>query len=304
MITAVGTLPDTFIVGAPKSGTTYLASWLGHSPDVFVPTVKEPGFFMEESHYRRGLADYSTRYYEAAGNEAVVVDATPWYLYPASVPLRVAESIGTEQARIIVVLRNPVSRAVSMYYDQAGRRRELRRIEDAFADELAVADPDAAVAAEMSEATVRHYLLCGRYADPVRRWIDTFGRRSVCVLLAEELWGNPESVRHTLEGFLGVPVPPAPARVANPASRARFGFIESVLARAERTQSPVRSGVAAMPGIAGRLRSGLEAVARWNQVPARYTELDPDLRETLGRWYEPANRILEEVIERGLDEWR
>lgn len=296
-------LPNTFLVGAPKSGTTYLAGWLGATPEVFVPPVKEPGFFLEAHHYRRGLDHYASRYYSAAGKEPVVVDATPWYLYPASVPARIAESIGVGRARIIIVLREPVARAVSMYYDQVGRRREARAMSEAFADELAVADPDAEVAREAGPSLFSRYVLCGRYAEPVRRYVDTFGPDSVCVLLSEELWSDPQAVRSRLEGFLGVPLPAAPARVSNPASYARLGPLENLLARAEGSRSPIRTAVGRFPSLAGGIRRAMETVARWNQAPSAYAEPDVELRRALRDWFEPQNRRLEAVIGQGLEAW-
>src|SRR5436305_1552954 len=129
MTTIVGTLPNTFIVGAPKSGTTYLSEWLGSADDVFAPRVKEPGFFLEAGHYARGREHCASAYYRDARGERVVLDATPWYLYPASVPGRIAETVGREHTRIVILLREPVARTFSMYYDQVGRCRETRSLE-------------------------------------------------------------------------------------------------------------------------------------------------------------------------------
>lgn len=304
MRTEVGTLPDTFIVGAPKSGTTYLASWLGASPDVYAPPVKEPGFFMEQSHYGRGLGHCSAAYYSGADGEKVVLDATPWYLYPESVPLRVAGSLGPSNVRVIAVLREPVSRAVSMYHDQHGRLRETRSLAQAFADELAVEDPEEELAKEAGPDLFRHYLLCGRYAEPLGRWFDTFGRDALCVLLSEELWGDPEGTRARLEAFLGVALPPAPDRSANPASRASIGLVEKALSRMEASTGALRWAVARIPGAAGRARNVMDAVARWNQVPVRYPAPDPLLMSGLREWFAPANHRLEELLGRSLEGWR
>lgn len=302
--TEVGILPDTFIIGAPKSGTTYLASWLGASPEVYAPPVKEPGFFMEQRQYGRGLGHCAAAYYSGATDERVVLDATPWYLYPASVPLRVAGSLGTENARIIAVLREPVARAVSMYHDQHGRLRETRSLAQAFADELAVDDPESELAREAGPDLFRHYLLCGRYAEPLGRWLDVFGRESVCVLLAEEMWGDPAGARARLESFLGVSLPEAPPRAANAASRAGVGVVETVLSRMEASTGRLRSAVARVPGAAGRVRTAMDAVARWNQVPVRYPTPDPLLLSGLREWFSPANHRLEELIGRSLEAWR
>ena len=299
----MGTLPNTFIVGAPKSGTTYLAAWLGESDDVFSPPVKEPGFFMDARQYERGPGHCASTYYAGARREPVVLDATPWYLYPASVPGRIASTVGTDGTRIVVVLREPVARAVSMYNDQHGRHREPRSLAQAFADELAVSEPDDEVAREAGPDLFHHYLLCGRYAAPLERYLDTFGSDAVCVLLAEELWVQPEQVRARLAGFLGVDLPPAPTRAANPASRAHYGIVEGVLSCLEASSSPLRNVVARVPFVAGRMRTAVDALARWNQVPTRYPEPDPVLREGLKGWYSPSNRRLEALLDRRLEPW-
>jgi hypothetical protein len=303
MTTAVGTLPNTFIVGAPKSGTTFLAAWLALSDDVFGPAVKEPGFFMEEHHYRRGPAHCATAYYRDARNEPIVLDSTPWYLYPASVPARIAATVGTADTRIIIVLREPVSRTFSMYFDQVGRCRETRRLEDVVTAELRIDDPVAELAREAGPELFSHYVLCGRYLEPVRRYVDTFGPENVSVILAEEMWGDPDAVRERLDAFLRVRLPPAPARPANPASRAQFGPLERVLARIEASRSPLRSLVGRMPAVAGGIRTGIDAVTRWNRVPTRYPVPDPGLRRELSAWFAPANRRLETYLQRSVTQW-
>ena len=297
------TLPNTFVVGAPKCGTTYLAAWLGQSPEVFAPKVKEPGFFAEVRQYRRGLQHYASAYYRESGAASVVLDATPWYLYPRSVPVRIAESLGTD-VRIIILLRDPVSRAVSMYYDQVSRLREKRSLAEAVADDLALADPAEVVAQEAGPEVVQHYVLCGLYADPVARYLGTFGPAAVKVIAAEDLWGEPELVRTELEEFLGVTVPPAPERAANPASRPRLGSVEHALSRMEASTSHLRDVVGRLPAAAGGLRHLMDRAARWNQVPTVYPKPEPELTEQLAAWYRPSNQQLEGMLGRPFPQWR
>jgi hypothetical protein len=296
------TLPNTFIVGAPKCGTTYLAAWLGESSDVFAPRVKEPGFFAEMRQYQRGLDHYASAYYREVGSEPIVLDATPWYLYPRTVPVRIAESVGTN-VRIIVLVRDPVSRAVSMYYDQVSRLREDRTLVQAVADDLAVTDPAGAVAQEAGPEVVHHYVLCGLYADPVARYRQTFGPDAVKVIAAEDLWGQPELVRAELGPFLGVKVPPAPERAANPASRPHLGAVEHLLSRIEGSSSQLRNMVGRLPIAAGGLRRLMDQTARWNQVATEYPRPEPELTERLAAWYRPSNQRLEEMLGRRFAQW-
>jgi len=295
--------PNTFIVGSPKCGTTYLAAWLATSRDAFVPTVKEPGFFTDTRQYRLGMQHYRARYYADVARERLVVDATPWYLYPANVPERIAENVGTS-VKVIVLLREPARRAVSMYHERVGRRRETRTFEQVVEDEMAAADPVAAVAREFNPDHFQHHVLCGLYAEPVQRYLDVFGPDNTLVLTSEELWGQTETVRARLTTFLGIDVPDAPERSVNPAWQPKLEIVESVLSRAESSTSRLRQVVAARPGAVRVIRGVLDWASAWNQSSAEYELPDPELMGRLRRWYQPANERLESVLGRPLDEWR
>ena len=61
-----GALPDFLIIGAMKCGTTSLYHYLRDHPQIFMPTIKAPEFFAEESNWGRGIAWYR-RQFEGAG---------------------------------------------------------------------------------------------------------------------------------------------------------------------------------------------------------------------------------------------
>ncbi|MHB1923563.1 MAG: sulfotransferase domain-containing protein [Acidimicrobiales bacterium] len=294
--------PNTFIVGSPKCGTTYVAAWLATSQKVFVPGVKEPGFFNDTRQYQLGMAHYRARYYAEVVEEPVVVDATPWYLYPANVPERVAQTVGTD-VKVIALLREPCRRAVSMYYERVGRRRETRTFDQVVEDELAVIDPVAAMSREFSTEYFDHHVLGGLYAEPVQRYLDTFGPDNTLVLTSEQLWGQTDAVRAQLSGFLGLDLPAAPERSVNPAWKPKLEMVERVLNRAEGSTSRLRGFVAARPGAVRVVRGLLDWASAWNQSAAQYELPDPALMARLRDWYRPANERLEAVLGRPLDEW-
>jgi hypothetical protein len=297
-----GALPNTFIVGAPKSGTTYLAKWLSLSPDVDSPVVKEPNFFDDPRQFSRGLGYYSATYYRNATGRPVAFDASPWYLYPEWLPQRLADAVGVANTRIVILLRDPVSRTVSQYFDQVGRLRERRTFEAVVDSELATADPTKVVATSSTRELVRHYALCGLYAEPVARYLDLFGDR-VEVILAEELWRQTDQVAQRLESFLGIELPPPPDQVANPASRPRSAVVERLLHRFETSNSALREGGARTPAaFKAVIRSTVDVVSRLNQVPTTYERPAPKNLDRLAEWFQPANARLAEVLGRSA-EW-
>jgi hypothetical protein len=129
-------LPNLLIAGAQKSGTTWLHRMLSHHPDVFMSRPKELGFFSDPR--RRGdvaaLSAYEQHFAEAGGARWRG-ESTPHYFWhrgprPWSPPVRsiepadfVAEALGSGLERVVLILRDPVSRAVSAYHHNNARGR-------------------------------------------------------------------------------------------------------------------------------------------------------------------------------------
>lgn len=104
-------IPDFFVIGVQKAGTSTLHEWLRAQPGVCLPTIKETHFFSDEATYARGVDEYRRWFNCSAG--AVVGEVDPEYLFfPQALP-RIAEQ--TNEARFIVILRNPYDRAYSHY---------------------------------------------------------------------------------------------------------------------------------------------------------------------------------------------
>ena len=113
--------PNFYIVGAVKSGTTSLYAYLRQHPQVFLPTMKEPHFFTqprpspEQIHLIQYVADIESyqHLYRGADRYPRIGDASPSYLWCEEAPERI-HAVQPE-ARIIVILRDPVQRAYAQY---------------------------------------------------------------------------------------------------------------------------------------------------------------------------------------------
>src|ERR1700722_9348666 len=110
-----GTIPDFFVVGHPKCGTTALHQMLELQPEIFVPPSKEPWFFAEELHSRtpprpegtpRTLSEYAD-WFAAARPGQRVGDATAYYLWSRTPATNIAAV--NPAARIVAILREPAS---------------------------------------------------------------------------------------------------------------------------------------------------------------------------------------------------
>jgi len=99
-------MPNFFIIGAPKCGTTSLANWLAEHPQVFFSSKKEPHFFSEELDAGQSYRSYEKLFRNAKAEHLAVGEGSTSYLYSSKAVPRILEY--APDAKFIVCLRNPV----------------------------------------------------------------------------------------------------------------------------------------------------------------------------------------------------
>lgn len=202
-------LPDFLIAGVPKAGTTALHAALAPHPELYLSPVKEPKFFLtdgppprhggpgdvqtyQEHVWRR--EDYEALFADAPAG-ALLGEATPFYLHDLGSHARIKALV--PQARLIVLLRDPVDRAHSNWTHlwNAGLEPE--------ADFLAAcrAEP-ARVAAGW--APFWHYTGLGLYGRQLEHLYRHFPREQVLLLRYRELKDAPAATLDRVCSFLGV----------------------------------------------------------------------------------------------------
>lgn len=195
--------PDFFLAGAPKSGTTSLYHWLRESPDVFMPELKEPRFFLESIDRSTFFlpcvtdeADYLALF-ESAGPNQRIGEATPLYMMDPTAPARIAARC--PHAQLVFVLRDPVERARSAYHFHETRRATGRSLAEAI---------DRAERAHgISDLRVSYLLEPGFYARHLAAWDRHFDRDRILVLLFEELVADEPAAVAVVSRFLEVRCP-------------------------------------------------------------------------------------------------
>ncbi len=200
--------PNFFIVGAARSGTTSLANYLSEHPDIFVSQIKEPKFFSQEEnefpHNGHGddevdkrvvksIVEYELLFKDGHGC-AAIGEASVDYLYFSNVSQRIKEY--NSDAKIIIILRNPVERAFSAYnYLLRSNREDLDFI--------------SALDAEMERKSKNweffwYYKEVGLYFEQVKRYIDCFGEENIKIILFDDFVNNTNAIIQELFVFLGV----------------------------------------------------------------------------------------------------
>jgi len=124
-------LPNFMCIGASKSGTTTLYEILKQHSEVFVPSFKEPHFFDNHFIYNNGLEWYYNTYFKRVKNKIRIGDFTPSYLFEKKSAKRIFYDLGKD-VKFIVILRNPVDRAYSLYLHSKRDQHETLSFKDAL----------------------------------------------------------------------------------------------------------------------------------------------------------------------------
>lgn len=113
---------NLFILGAPKCGTTSLASWLAQHPDIYMPIPKEPHFFYSPTRNGANEAEYLRIFKESWERYIYRCDASTSYLFGEAYRKILC---AVPSARFIVCVRNPIEILPSMYNEQKNAGFEL-----------------------------------------------------------------------------------------------------------------------------------------------------------------------------------
>jgi hypothetical protein len=215
-------LPNYLVIGTKRGGTTSLINWLFSHPEVMpmfpaAQQIKSPHYF--DINYWRGLDWYKShfptqrqvrRLSARLGHQPAVGEASPYYMFHPAVPHRVAATV--PDVRLIVLLRDPVKRAYSNYWERRGSDAEtIETFEAAIEAEerrlAAVTDEQLADPRFYSfDHDCHSYLARGRYVEHLRPWLDLFPRHNLLILRSEDLYAEPHKISAQVQEFLGLSV--------------------------------------------------------------------------------------------------
>ena len=299
-------LPDFFIAGAPKAGTTAVHAALARHPALYMSAVKEPKFFLTDGPppARGGPGDVQTYRehvwqrddYEAlfAAAPAGILrgESTPFYLYNRDAQRRIRALIPS--ARLIVILRDPVERAHSNWAHlwSAG----LDPVDDFV---LACAEEQRRI--EAGWADFWRYTSLGRYGDQLEHLYTVFPRDQVLVFRYHALIESPGLVLDQICAFLGVPQGVlAEVPRENVTAHPQLSLRHRTVAKALRASSAVSNVLPGATTLTGSLERILQRDSRprqpltWEQRQALLPRFEADIRllevitgEDFGNWLQP-----------------
>lgn len=189
-------MPNLFIPGAAKAGTSALHSYLAQHPGICMSSTKEPHYLWRED---RSLDDYAAIFHHCTPGVRYLGESSTSYLVLPSVASRIAEL--APEARLIFMLRNPVDRAWSHYWWARGRyRAERRSFREAF-----LADQRQEVSMERLRGVNDLYYHGGRYGHWLAAYWSVLSREQTKLVFFEDFVADPANTLDELCRFLDLP---------------------------------------------------------------------------------------------------
>ena len=192
-------LPNFFIAGAPKAGTSSLCAYLQAIPGIYMSRLKEPNYFsriiVPDDHPVRPIRDHSQylQLFAEAGDARVIGEASPTYLADPEAPRLIKATV--PHAKVLVSLRDPVERAYSHYLMMLNNGTAKGTFLDEIKRGLALGD-------NRSLSLLRADV--GLYHRQVERFRSEFGDTQFKVLLFEEFSSDVVGTLRQVLDFLGI----------------------------------------------------------------------------------------------------
>lgn len=220
-------LPNFFIVGAAKCGTTSLYHYLKKHPEVYLSPIKEPNHFCTdinpeefsqqykdiEKRKRLDLETYTKgdmkrevwgyfvqswehykKLFKNVTNEKAIGEISNTYLFSNVAAKNIREKI--PQAKIIAMLRNPADRIYSHYWANLRDGKTFL----SFADEL----EDDYRKPKKGWYVSHAYYEMGQYYQQVKRFYDQFPKEQIRIYIYDDFKSNQETIVRDMLEFLGV----------------------------------------------------------------------------------------------------
>jgi hypothetical protein len=298
-------VPDFFIVGHHKSGTTALYEMLRRHPQIFMPSVKEPRYMAADlralvpdapsSRLPQTLEQYLALF-DPAGREQLAGEASPSYLRSQTAASAIAEL--QPQARIIAILREPASFVRSLH---------LQLVQEHVEREQDLGRAIAAEAIERGGQRVRRYADHVHYVEQLRRYEAAFAPGQMLVLIYDDFRAENEATVRRVLRFLEVDErAPIELLEANPTVGVRSMRLDAAVRVLATGGNPlVRGARATVKGLVPpRVRSGVLGAMRRRVVYAPAPATDERVMFELRRRFKGEVVALGEYLGRDLvAEW-
>ncbi|MBT6687182.1 MAG: sulfotransferase [Bacteroidetes bacterium] len=200
--------PNFFILGAPKCGTTSVASWLNDHPNIFISPMKEPNYFNTDAKRFIILDDleYLNLFSKATEKHLRVGEASTNYLYSKEAVRNILDYVDEpSNIKFIVAIRNPIEMVVSLHGQRLrGGREVVENFEVAW--RLQKDRSEGKYIPKLSDAGSLMYGEICRLGNQIELLLDVVNRDQIQFVVLEDIKENPKREYSKIIEFLGFPI--------------------------------------------------------------------------------------------------
>ena len=288
------TIPNFFIVGAPKCGTTAWYEYLKGHPDIFFPEEKEPHFFSTDFPGLRAVTDRAEYFglFDGHVREKIVGDASASYLYSNEAAANIRQH--NPDSKILIFLRDQEAYLPSWHSQLLySGTEDIRDFERAWA--MSGSRHGVNVPRFYRELKLLDYKSVGRFSEQVRRYFDLFPREQIRVIHFREWTCDPRAAYLNILNFLEVDDDGREDfPVFNEAKHHRTRFVVRFVRQPPRL---VHKAVTLIKRATGRSGLGLANLAfRLDTRAGMAGNISPSLAQEIREFYASDNAMVEALI--------
>lgn len=289
------TMPNFFIIGAPKCGSTSLTFWLSEHPNVYMSPLKEPDYF--HTNEKIGSLKEYKQLFEGAGPEHVAVgEASVHYLYSQVAVPNILNYCG-EKVKFIVLLRNPIDMAPSMHKERVYSLNENEPdFEKAWHLQNKDGSPRKGLPANCYIPETNNYGPFCKLGEQLERLFQNINSHQSKLILLDDIRLDSRQVWLDLMNFLEIE---DDGRVnfeaKNKAKTVRNRFLHRIFRKFEK----VKRNIGIQQGI-GMFRHFYQ----WNIVEEPWPPLSETMRSELCEYFKDDIEKMSSILNRDLSDWR
>ncbi len=185
-----GRVPDFFVIGAMKAGTTSLFGYLCRHPQIYMCPHKEPMYFSHEDVHAKGDDWYRSLFAQALPDQICGEASTSYTRWPhfPDVPPRISSM--NPQSKFVYVMRHPADRTYSHYVHNL-QRKHIHGEKISLTFEQALQESDV-------------YVDTSCYLMQIERYLKYFPRERFFFIVFEQFKKDPKNITNQLQEFLGI----------------------------------------------------------------------------------------------------
>jgi hypothetical protein len=292
-------IPNFFIVGAPKCGTTAMNDYLNQHPDVYM-AHKELHYFGNDLQTKNRISEQKyLQHFQNAVNEKIIGEASVWYLFSVTAAKEIKDF--SPDGKVLIMLRNPVDVLYSLHSQHLYDGNE-----DVIDFESALAlDYERKAGRNLAKSVdffkVPFYKDSVLFSNQVQRYLDAFGRQNVHIVLYEDFAKDTEKTVQEVFQFLGIDAgTPIKYNLVNPNKKIKSFYLHQLMKHPPKALKKIVRIV--MP--ARSLRHVIMSfLFKRNITEKKREQMNPQLRSSLKHFFENDVRLLGDLINKDLSAW-